>query len=161
MSSTIVWLVIFVIATFLALVWAAKELAVGKIYHHNNINYPHELEFNSSFVILFTIIVTIITSVLVGIFIEKYIQPSETGGPNIATTIGVVVLWVIAMLINIPLFMKAKVIHVSWPPSYTETLKYPVTIGFNIAFATLLTISLATMGSTVVGALIAHVVSQF
>src|SRR5262245_7952478 len=117
MEPPIGWLAIFVVVCLLSLWWAASELAGQKVYRHNAIDYPHNLEFNSSFTFLFTIVVTIITSVVVGYMFAKFIQPGDTETPHAVTTIVVILVWLAAFTLNTRLLMRLKVVHLTWPDS--------------------------------------------
>src|SRR5260221_4071800 len=161
MTPSIGWLVIFVVVCLLSLWWAASQLTGAKIYHHNEVDYPHNLEFNSSFTFLFTIVVTIMTSVVVGFLAARFIQPGDAGTPNGVTTIVVILIWVAGLAVNVRLLMRAKVVHLTWPDDKSKEKIYPVSIASSIAFSTLFTLSLATMSSTVFAILITQVVRAF
>ena len=161
MNTSIGWLAIFVVVCLLSLWCAASELAGQKVYHHNEIEHPHNLEFNSSFTFLFTIVITIITSVVLGYLVARVIQTGDSGTPRAVTTIVVVVIWLAGLAVNIRLLMRPKVVHLLWPDSKDKEKIYPVSIVSAIAFSTLLTLSVATMSATVVAILITQVVRAF
>ncbi|MBI1863804.1 hypothetical protein HYS03_01195 [Candidatus Woesebacteria bacterium] len=155
LNTTLLWVVVFVILSVLSLLWATSKLSGKKVYSNKDEDYPHNLEFNSSFAVLFSIGVTIFTSVILGYFIARFIQPGDNGTPNIGVTVLFVAIWLIALVIDIFFFMEAKVVHVWWPKD-TDDKIYPVGIAMSIAFSTLFTISLLTITSSVVAFLIAQ-----
>lgn len=157
--STVAWLTIFVITSVLSLLWATAELARIKFYDNEGTEYPHYLEFNSSFAVLVTITATIFTSVILGYFIARFIQPGDNGAPNFGVAALFFGIWLVVLLIDIPIFMKAKVVHLWWPKEEIDYI-YPVTIAGSIAFTTLLTISALTVTASVVAFLIAQNVAK-
>lgn len=161
MLSPIAWLAIFVVVGLISLYWATSNLARQLIYLHNKIEYPTHLEFNSSLAFLAAIVLTIITSVVVGHLVVKYIQPDQGGIPSTVTTIVVLLIWLVVLILNMQLVMRAKVVHLKWPDDKANEKIYPVGIATAVALSLLLTLSLATMSSTVVAILITQVVKAF
>jgi hypothetical protein len=161
MVAPIGWLAVFVVVCFLSLWWAASKLSDQKVFIQNGVEYPHNLEFNSSFALLFAIVLTIATSVLVGYLAARFIVPGDAGTPPGGTTVGVLLVWVAALALDTQLGMRAKVLHVIWPDDKNNEKVYRVTVVFSIAFSTMFTLSLAAISATIVAVLITRVIAAF
>jgi hypothetical protein len=162
MTEALPWLIIFAVGSIVSLLWAASQLAAPKVYQHYAQKYPFRLEFNSSLAVLFSIVVTIITSIVVGHLMARYIEPGDDALPTATTTLTVILIWLAALGVAVPLVMRAKVIRVRWVDNPGNDEKtYPVTIVLAIALSTVVTLALATVSATVFAILILHVVKAF